>query len=53
MVSDHATLIGRECLLWRATGYTREGLFLTLPRVFTQKHFFEDLEFRKKETLGA
>ena len=53
MVSDRATLIGRECLLWRATGYVREGLFLALPRVFTQKHFFKGLEFRKNEALEA
>jgi glycosyltransferase involved in cell wall biosynthesis len=41
----------RKALLWRAVGYTRRTLFLLAPRVFSQKRFFNRLEFRKEREI--
>lgn len=49
-----ADALERKCLLWRAMSYTRETLQLLSPRLFTQKRFFNGLEFRaERTTLGA
>ena len=50
---DGAEVLGRKCLLWRVVAYTRETLFLLAPRVFTQKHFFCRLEFRRERTSSG
>jgi glycosyltransferase involved in cell wall biosynthesis len=36
-----------KCLLWKAEGYLRESLRILAPSIFSQKHFFEQLEFRR------
>jgi GT2 family glycosyltransferase len=41
-------ILDRKALLWRALGYIRRTLFLLAPRVFSQEHFFNRLEFRKE-----
>jgi GT2 family glycosyltransferase len=45
---DRPEALGRESLLWRAVGYTREYLFLLAPGIFPQKRFFAPLELRKR-----
>ncbi len=42
----------RRALLWRAVGYTRKTLQLMGPRIFSQKYFFEKVEFRRLRKIG-
>lgn len=43
-------LMERKCLLWRAWAYARQTLRLLLPKVFPQRRFFGQLEFRGERT---
>ncbi len=45
--------IGAACLLWRTCGYLRKSLNLLSPRLFSQRRFFERLEFRKEKASVA
>ena len=46
--SDYGALLWRRALLWRTEGYLRMMLFLFAPWFFTQKTYFQKLEFRKE-----
>lgn len=41
-----------EIRLWRATGYVRRTLALLAPQWFSQKRYFEELEFRRGRQVG-
>jgi glycosyltransferase involved in cell wall biosynthesis len=42
-----------RCLLWKAEGYVRFSLFLLAPKLFPQRAFFSQLEFRaERHTLA-
>jgi glycosyltransferase involved in cell wall biosynthesis len=46
--------LGVQCLLWRVEGYVRVALAHLAPRLFAQKAFFSQLEFRgERELFGA
>jgi glycosyltransferase involved in cell wall biosynthesis len=46
--------LGVLCLLWRVEGYVRFALAHLAPRLFAQKAFFSQLEFRgERELFGA
>jgi glycosyltransferase involved in cell wall biosynthesis len=40
--------LGTRCLLWRVEGYVRFALAFLAPRLFAQKAFFSQLEFRSE-----
>jgi glycosyltransferase involved in cell wall biosynthesis len=46
--------LGTRCLVWRVEGYTRFALAFLAPRLFAQKAFFSQLEFRsEREVFGT
>jgi glycosyltransferase involved in cell wall biosynthesis len=45
--------LGIRCLLWRVEGYVRVALAHLAPRLFAQKTFFSQLEFRGERELFA
>jgi glycosyltransferase involved in cell wall biosynthesis len=45
--------LGSRCLLWRAEGYTRFALHLLAPRLFPQRRFLAQVEFRAERELFA
>jgi len=48
---DKAAALDRKCLLWRAAGYARQSLFFSGPKIFSQRRFFEVLDFRKGRSV--
>lgn len=46
---SRSEILDRKILLWRAAGYTRMTLFLLAPRLFPQKRFFHQSDFRQLE----
>jgi hypothetical protein len=51
LIANHAEILGRKCLLWRAVAYTRKTLFLITPIIFRQDRYFTRLEFRKERQM--
>ena len=51
LVNDHAEILGRKCLLWRAVSYMRCTLDLLAPQLFPQERFFSGLEFRRERGM--
>jgi len=50
---DAAAAQDRRLLLWRAEGYARMTLWLLAPRLFSQKRFLVEMEFRKEREMFA
>ncbi len=50
---DAAAALDAQCLLWRALGYVRTAFALMAPRVFPQRRFLAELEFRSERDLFA
>lgn len=49
-----AAALDRHTLLWRAQGYARTVLWLLAPRLFPQRRFIAELEFRmEREIFGG
>jgi glycosyltransferase involved in cell wall biosynthesis len=44
-------VLDMNCLLWRAEGYLRTGLYLTSPRLFPQEQFLNSLDFRNERLV--
>lgn len=50
---DAAAALDQRTLLWRAEGYLRAALWLLAPRLFPQKRFRDEMEFRKEREMFA
>ena len=48
---DNARALDARCLIWRAEGYARKVLYLLSPRLFAQKAFLDELEFRNERQM--
>jgi len=48
LIHDKSWQLDRKCSLWCELGYVRGGLYLLAPRIFKQKRFFDNLNFRKR-----
>jgi hypothetical protein len=46
-------VLGRRCVLWKATGYIRLALHLAAPHVFPQQRFVDWLDLRSEQTTFA
>jgi len=44
---DTAGILDWKCLQWRTIGYVRQTFCIVAPRLFLQRRFFAQLEFRK------
>jgi glycosyltransferase involved in cell wall biosynthesis len=53
MSGNRAALLDRRCLMWRSEGYLRYALSFLAPRLFAQRRFFEQLEFRSEREMFA
>jgi glycosyltransferase involved in cell wall biosynthesis len=46
-------VLGKQCLLWKATGYVRIALHLAAHQMFPQQRFVEWLDLRSEQTSFA
>ncbi len=53
LAASPASYLDRRCLLWRSEGYLRYALSYLAPRLFAQRAFFEEMEFRSEREKFA
>ena len=53
LIHNETDVLERQCYIWVAVANARMALHLIMPKIFSQKRFLDQLEFRQERSMAG